>query len=134
MEVSEGAFDRDLALFDASSALTHFRLNFEKESHDFFCLRTEDHAIARSSFPRLYSSLERYIVDKKDLSLYFWHLSFEDSERWKDFDVSGPAEVFILSSQMKCRFSPGSLIKISFQENLKLKYEDMVYGFVVVAR
>lgn len=137
MQIYEERFDRDLALFDASSTLTYFRVlkkQMKDEPPAVLSIATQNLGEAKTFFPRLYASLEKALDhEHKHYELFFWGLGEKERAKWVDHKIQGPCRVFVINSQPTAHFSAGTVMDVCQGEEILLAYADMVYGFVVVS-
>jgi hypothetical protein len=133
MKISTQAFDKNLALFDASATLTFFRqMKSQTSPTSRLRITTDCLTDIEKVFPRLFTALRSNLSTSGFYSLYFWHLSDSEKDLWDNFLISGPAKVFFISSQPQCAYQPGDIVELGTGEDLTLTYGDMTYGFLGV--
>jgi hypothetical protein len=132
LQIVTRAFDRDLALFDASSTLTFFRQNFPREIGDNICrISTDNHQIAKKYFPWLYRAVSAHLGSTGELELWFFpNKSGPEVAVGTKILQCRRLKIFFISTKKSCIYQPGDLIILDGSDCIKLNYEDLSYGFL----
>lgn len=133
MQVLKKQFNRNMALFDASSTLTYFRQQKKNGATAPILSTTKlTYEQSKQQLPRLTSSFSKHFSHKENLELFFWQLGKDQTKEWTPKTFTGPAKLFFVSSQKSSHFQPGDMIELISDEKITLSYEDMAYGFLAL--
>ncbi len=136
MKLNINAFDRDLALFDASATLTYFRLARRDGSEEVFqSLSSTDLSEVRHAFPRLTTALSEHLIGHGFFSLLFFSRPAVGSIILPDWSEEFKCtRLYFISSQKKCPYQPGTMIELESEETISLQLSDLDYGLIGISR
>lgn len=136
MKVLKNAFDRDLALFDASATLTYFRSQNSKNGpKEILKIQTRDLSEAQEYFPRLMLSIRDWLVDDSLLELLFFPVR-QGSTFIYSMDAEGCAglsHLFFIATKKDCIYQPGDCVELQEGETLEIPYAHLSYGFIGIS-
>ena len=116
MLIREDAFDRDLALFHATSQMSRFRENPAP------ALAT----LSIQSTPRL---AQDTFGNSDPIQILF--VRSKAVEIYRSLKITGTTKVAIISSQIDAQWKPGTLIELENKESLELSIKEYSNHFIV---